>query len=152
MIKFVIMYRAGFYFEAGLFGSSDFAQDLQTRDSGFFKCQSCRRVPIPKQRLQVGLPHFLHSPPLDEPNSLPQLWHFHGIICFINLTTHRRVRRERTEDLQVLSRTSFPIAGASLIYVGLHNRLQSRFRWLFLVPQYVHGNRAGHVFIGIAPE
>jgi hypothetical protein len=79
--------NAKFYFWMEVSFFSAFAQDRQICDSGTFNWVICRRVPIPKQILHVGRPHFLQIPPPDVSNALPQLWHFQGIIWFISLTS-----------------------------------------------------------------
>jgi len=60
--------------------ASAFEQEGQICDSGTFNCTIRPRAPIPKQVLHVGRPHFLQIPPRAVSNSLPQLWHFQGII------------------------------------------------------------------------
>ena len=52
------------YLDVELSGSSALAHDRQTRDWGIFQGKTIRlRLPIPRQRLHVGLPHFWQSPP-----------------------------------------------------------------------------------------
>jgi hypothetical protein len=81
-------------------GSSAFAQFLQSRDSGIFNCQIRFSAPMPKQRPQVGFPHFLQRPPLDESNSRPQQLHFQGINCSIN-PTMRQFTAEDAEHAEI---------------------------------------------------